>query len=446
MASASASPTASYDSSAPLASLRPSPPAANSDDGRAASAATPTASHDSSAGLTPLRPSPPGAAAAHLPLITPGDEEWLTPVHCFVRSYCVEFFEATDADVAAPSLGTRGKIRVGQVGIRCGFCGRSEAKEGKSDASRDSCNVFPSVIGRIYNAVHTLILRHLNRCSHVPPEVLARYEKLQSSGARSGASKKYWEDSAAKLGLVNTEEGLRLDAAKHRTYLDGLSSGEGTKGAKASGKAANHSAASAPLVIPIDKRHITPFTYHLLLQMRPCAFTEADRVGKRKNTKVGHPGLACRHCLGLHSNGRFFPRSVKTLADASKTLDPAYRHMLGCESCPSHVKEGLQNLRMYHDDEKKKLPFGSWKSFFVKVFDRLHRNELVHDDMVFQRAMASRVASSSSPLKVPALDTPAAVGKAEGKGKTEPEDEGLYLRKVSDETQVTAASFKSHAG
>ena len=80
----------------------------------------------------------------------------------------------------------------------------------------------------------------------------------------------------------------------------------------------------------------------------------------------------------------------------------------------------------------------------------MHRNELVHDDLVFQRAMAARVASASGPLKVPALDTPAAVGKAGGKaggkGKTDPGEEGLYIRKVSDETLGTAASLKSHAG
>jgi hypothetical protein len=132
---------------------------------------------------------------------------------------------------------------------------------------------------------------------------------------------------------------------------------------------------AAPLVTPEDKPYATAFSYHLLSQMQPCVFTEADRLGKRKGLPAGFAGLACRHCFGGYGSGRFFPSSIKTLSDTSKTLNVLYNHMMRCRKCPQDVKDSLEKLRAHHDDERAKMKFGSQKAFFAKIWARLHEKD-----------------------------------------------------------------------
>lgn len=129
---------------------------------------------------------------------------------------------------------------------------------------------------------------------------------------------------------------------------------------------------SAPLVAPDDEPYATAFSFHLLSQMQPCVFTEADRLGKRKGLPPGFPGLACRHCFGGYGSGRFFPSSIKTLSDTSKTLNVLHNHMMRCRKCPTEVRKTLERLRVTHDEERAKMKFGSQKAFFARIWDRLH--------------------------------------------------------------------------
>lgn len=126
------------------------------------------------------------------------------------------------------------------------------------------------------------------------------------------------------------------------------------------------------LVLPEDHSYSTQFSFHLLSQMQPCVFTEADRLGKRKGLPPGFPGLACRHCFGGYGSGRFFPSSIKTLSDTSKTLNVLHNHMMRCRKCPADVRETLENLRGSHDEERAKMKFGSQKAFFARIWERLH--------------------------------------------------------------------------
>jgi hypothetical protein len=114
-------------------------------------------------------------------------------------------------------------------------------------------------------------------------------------------------------------------------------------------KSEQEMAQSAPLVVHDDQPYSTRFSYHLLSQMQPCVFTEADRLGKRKGLPPGFPGLACRHCFGGYGSGRFFPSSIKTLSDTSKTLNVLHNHMMRCRKCPTEVRENLEKLRVSHD-------------------------------------------------------------------------------------------------
>mmetsp|Transcript_2123 Transcript_2123/g.4627 ORF Transcript_2123/g.4627 Transcript_2123/m.4627 type:complete len:812 (-) Transcript_2123:154-2589(-) len=331
------------------------------------------------------------------------DKEWLTPLHCFVRRHCVEVFTASEAEVSAPSKGKRKPIQVGQVGIRCPHCHSAD----NSKARERGSVYYPTTISSIYNATMNLLQRHLHSCTSVPGEIMRRYETLKADDARSGTSKRYWIESALSLGLVDTPNGIRFSALEppplpsltrsqesmvdstrgqsaRRNSNDFFSSSsnavtdDGSKAApEQPGDAPTEQALTetAPLTEPEDKAYSTAFSYHLLSQMQPCVFTEADRLGKRKGLPPGFPGLACRHCFGGYGSGRFFPSSIKTLSDTSKTLNVLHNHMMRCRKCPPDVRETLEKLRGSHDEERAKMKFGSQKAFFARIWDRLHGNK-----------------------------------------------------------------------
>ena len=367
-----------------------------------------------------------------LPLAMACDKDWLTPLHCFVRRHCVQVFTATSTDVATPSKGKRKPIHVGQVGIRCPHCHHDEEAKARERGSV----YYPTTIASIYNATMNLLQRHLHNCASVPEEIMRRYETLKADDARSGTSKKYWVESALSLGLVDTPNGIRYSALSppplpglsHQQTSTGTSStarrnsndffssssnaisdlsqrsdgatsvgaGDGQATGRQAGAAARANipaasgqpqkgsmipeteqnlAQSAPLVTPEDEPFATAFSYHLLSQMQPCVFTDADRLGKRKGLPPGFPGLACRHCFGGYGSGRFFPSSIKTLSDTSKTLNVLHNHMMRCRKCPPEVRETLEKLRTTHDEERAKMKFGSQKAFFARIWDRLHKND-----------------------------------------------------------------------
>lgn len=280
-----------------------------------------------------------------------------------MREHCVEVFTVCPDDVACHSKGKRKSIQVGQVAIRCPFC----HLPGDSN-DRERCSIYyPATILFIYNTTMNLLQRHLYRCPCVPDDIMEQYETLKGDNARSGTSKKYWVESAIKLGLVDTPSGIRY-VAPTRAEMNVADQPEPSKKQQAASNLPEN------LVEPEDKPHATSFLYELMLQTRACCFTEADRLGKRKALPHGYAGLACRHCFGGYGVGcgRFFPSSIKTLSDTSKTLNVMYSHMLKCRKCPPKVLEKLEKLRSCHDDERSKMKFGSQKAFFTRIWTRLH--------------------------------------------------------------------------
>jgi hypothetical protein len=387
--------------------------------------ATPNHSQESSeARQVFLHTGPFSSLQAPIPLSMELDQNSLTPLHCFVRKHCVELFTATKDDVTTPSKGKRKPIRVGQVGIRCPHCHNDDET---SKAKERGSIYYPTSIASIYNATMNLLQRHLHNCNAVPPEIRRRYETLKADDARSGTSKKYWIESALKLGLVDTDQGIRLKESSSRAATlsrSGMlqanqndvfspnrgdlvapaeeepeslhpqrsssittkpsewnqinspeSDRRGTELEESAGTSQQHSISSEFLVTTEDEPYATSFSYLLMKQMQPCKFTEADRLGKRKGLPVGFPGLACRHCFGGYGSGRFFPSSIKTLSDTSKTLNVLHNHMMKCRRCPSDLRESLDQLRKTHDDQRAKMKFGSQKAFFARIWKRLHRDD-----------------------------------------------------------------------
>jgi hypothetical protein len=130
--------------------------------------------------------------------------------------------------------------------------------------------------------------------------------------------------------------------------------------------------AEAQLVIEEDKLLLTDYFYWLMKQLRMVRFSEADRKtrgGKREKIQVGYGGLQCVHCADVPNSRKFFWSNVDRLANSFAEI-PA--HVLKCRRCPQPFKDALQQLKQEHPEQMARLPRGSQKVFFRRMWRRLH--------------------------------------------------------------------------
>lgn len=128
-----------------------------------------------------------------------------------------------------------------------------------------------------------------------------------------------------------------------------------------------------PVVRRTDAQLATKFSFAVLAQFCPCAFRAADMQGKRRGLSHGFPGLQCRHCFGMEKKGgRFFPSTIKTMADTKKTLVSIKNHLMKCTRCPDSIKAKINDLVDSHEEERKAQKYGSQKAFFSNIWGRLH--------------------------------------------------------------------------
>ena len=125
-------------------------------------------------------------------LSLPDDTDVLSPLHCFMRRYCVEAFSANPDDVSTPRYGKSHGVKVvtGQVGIRCLYC--KHRAPGKRP-ERAVC--YPSSLRNIYHSIETWQRRHSLVCTDIPPWVRKSIiELMESFKSRAGGRRQYWED------------------------------------------------------------------------------------------------------------------------------------------------------------------------------------------------------------------------------------------------------------
>jgi hypothetical protein len=319
-----------------------------------------------STSVTSTDPSSFETLSSTMRLSIPLDDKSLTPLQCFIRNECISIFTADESDIESSSRGKRRPVNRGQVGICCSFC-----------RSKQSCMnsgggvYYPWSVSSLYSGVMNLIQRHFFNCQYIPHDIREKYCNLKQMDARSAASKAYWSSAALKLGLVDTPSGIRLSA-------DILRVSETERDLQTLSRKNNlHEEEMAEpeyLCLPEHQYLTTSFTYALMRQMTSCKFTSGDRLGKRKELPIGFPGIACRHCKHDFVTGRFFPSTLKTLSDTSKTLDVLHRHILKCRNCPQSIKDELNELRIVHAEERASMTFGCQKTFFKKIWNRLHSN------------------------------------------------------------------------
>jgi len=140
----------------------------------------------------------------------------------------------------------------------------------------------------------------------------------------------------------------------NRTYKQGLADG------------------SDELVLGEDKLLLTEYFYHLMTQLRVCRFSEADRKtrgGKRENISIGYGGLQCIHCADASNSRKFFWSNVDRLANSFAEIPG---HVLKCRRCPIDIKNALHELKRVHPEQMARLPRGSQKVFFRRMWRRLH--------------------------------------------------------------------------
>ncbi|VEU43854.1 unnamed protein product [Pseudo-nitzschia multistriata] len=304
--------------------------------------------------------------AGSISLHTPEDDDVLSPLHCFMRRYCVEAFSATPEDVATPRYGkSHGfKVEVGQVGIRCLHC--KDLPPSKR-AERAVC--YPSSLRNIYHSIETWQRRHSLVCKCINPWVRKSIlELMESSKTRAGGRRQYWEDSARRLGMVDTSQGVRF-CRKPGDLGPIPSPGSG----RLPGEPDVPQHEPEKIVRKEDKDLVTDYLFLLMDQMQTCQFTEEDRTGGRskiKDNEVGFPGMECRHCQGRAGFGRYFPSSVAALSLANSDRN-VYNHLQKCRKCPESVKTEL--IRLQKTQAQSKNRRGLRKLFFNRIWKRMHK-------------------------------------------------------------------------
>mmetsp|Transcript_16746 Transcript_16746/g.38502 ORF Transcript_16746/g.38502 Transcript_16746/m.38502 type:complete len:419 (-) Transcript_16746:910-2166(-) len=300
-----------------------------------------------------------------IPLATDEDENWLSEFLCFIRSELVEVFRATQEDVAS-RINSK-KVVFGQVGIRCRYCAHLPHSE---RASRSSC--FPSSISRIYQSLTMVIREHFTGCPSIPDHLKKRFKELRGTTAQGATdSKRYWNDSAVRLGMVDTPNGIIMEEVTAESFEKPASSLQ-RHGSFSTGEYdGNTSADSVMLLVDEhDKEIVTEYLFFILTQVQRVRLTESERVGNRKSMELDTPGFGCRYCCAAGRKGlcRFFPARRRTLPAKIKDL---HDHLRRCKLCPDNVKRRLIEL---HELEPPKDVSSEERerTFFDRLWGRLH--------------------------------------------------------------------------
>lgn len=329
---------------------------------------TSTSSSDSSSyGCSEYQAGPWYTGRASLAL--PEDDDALSPLHGFMRKYCIEVFSATPQDVATPRYGKShaGRVVVGQVGIRCLHCSHLDPLQ---RPERAVC--YPSTLRNIYHSMETWQRRHSALCTQIPPWVRREMAALlKRSRSSAGGRRQYWEDAARQIGLVDTPQGVRFSRppgwTQSQPHLERKKAPTPRNMTLATQRAP-----AVRVVQPEDRELVTDYLYLLMEQMQVCYFAEEDRTGGRSKVKtyeIGFPGMQCQHCNGKAGFGRYFPATMDGLALANSDRN-IYNHLLKCRKCPTSIQEKLTELRLSNETAKNKR--GSRKVFFERVWDRIH--------------------------------------------------------------------------
>jgi hypothetical protein len=153
------------------------------------------------------------------------------------------------------------------------------------------------------------------------------------------------------------------------------------------------------LVLAKDRDLVPDALFVAMAQMTPCKLSQADRVGCYKTREIGFVGMCCMHCGGQPGFGRYYPNSVRSLAQTT-TSQTILKHVGSkCRFCPAHIRDAvneLQRQQAVREGMSSGRPrYGSRKIFFQRVWARLHGGPLA-EEFDGSKAVADAVADDSS--------------------------------------------------
>jgi len=137
----------------------------------------------------------------------PEDSKKLSSHQVLLR-HQIEAFQATDEDVSTHTRGRNKPIMIGQIGIRCRHCAHLPVSHRQKGST-----YFPASLLGLYQAAQNMSTTHMQcgLCNEMPDMIKHQFAQLLSTKvASSGAGRPFWADSAKKLGLVDTEDGIRF--------------------------------------------------------------------------------------------------------------------------------------------------------------------------------------------------------------------------------------------
>jgi hypothetical protein len=79
--------------------------------------------------------------------------------------------------------------------------------------------------------------------------------------------------------------------------------------------------------------------------------------------------MMCKHCSHRPDARKFFWSDVDRLANSFAEIPS---HVMRCKRCPGEVKNNLASFKLLHPEQMARLPRGSQKVFFRRLWRRLH--------------------------------------------------------------------------
>ena len=139
-------------------------------------------------------------------LALPEDDTKLSSYQILLRNQ-VEAFSASVDDLATHARGRNKPITLGQVGIRCRHCKYSSLSQRKKGSV-----YFPFSLLGLYQAAQNMGSAHFHgeSCHEMSTELKEKFLESIACKSTVGSGKQYWAKSAGKLGLVDTDHGIRF--------------------------------------------------------------------------------------------------------------------------------------------------------------------------------------------------------------------------------------------
>ncbi len=203
----------------------------------------------------------------------------------------------------------------------------------------------------------------------------------------------------------------------------------------------NPDAKSERLVLEEDKLLLTDYFFYLMKQLKLCRFSESDRKtrgGKREKIKIGYGGLQCIHCADIPNSRKFFWSNVDRLANSFAEIPG---HVLKCRRCPMQTKEALLGLKNYHPEQMARLPRGSQKVFFRRMWRRLHDEDAAAAAMAEEDEATENTKEDEKP-ETPTNETP----ETKSESEKSPAEDSLLLMQRSTKEAAKALADAAHSG